>query len=131
MGFGYGMDGHEPREFHVKMLFLGRAHSPLHLPLITGYIQAVDIDVPIDLSPDIRVPAARRGLDVQGWFNRTLLILNGRPLTLESYEQSRSLTIAPDGQGLVLGADWYLRRFDRAGTQVWQQPVPGTAWAVN
>ena len=26
---------------------------------------------------------------------------------------------------------WWLRLFDRAGREVWQQPVPGIAWAVN
>ena len=31
----------------------------------------------------------------------------------------------------MLGTDWWLRLFDRAGRKVWQQPVPGVAWAVN
>ena len=31
----------------------------------------------------------------------------------------------------MLGAEWRLRLFDRAGREVWQQPVPGVAWAVN
>ncbi|WP_339137822.1 MAG: caspase family protein [Candidatus Electrothrix sp. GW3-4] len=57
--------------------------------------------------------------------------LNGKPLALEQYERSRSLAIAPDKQHFLLGADYRLRYFDRQGREVWQQPVPGTAWGVN
>ena len=56
--------------------------------------------------------------------------LNGKPLALDAYETARSLAIAPDGQRFVLGSDWSLRLFDRAGEEVWRQAVPGVVWAV-
>ena len=87
------------------------------------------------LGPDAPGLSAARtsapGLAIQGWQGGTSPSLNGRALTLDPYERSRSLAIAPDGQGVVLGTEWYLRRFDRKGKQVWEQPVPGAAWAVN
>jgi hypothetical protein len=44
---------------------------------------------------------------------------------------ARSLAIAPDAQSFVLGAEWSLRRFDKAGNQIWEKPVPSVAWGVN
>jgi hypothetical protein len=63
---------------------------------------------------------AAPGLDIKNWRDRTDPTLNGQPLQLEQYETSRSLTIAPDAQRFVLGAEWWLRLFDRAGRELWQ-----------
>lgn len=73
------------------------------------------------------------GLKVENWKNRTAPTLNGKPLTLDQYETSRSLAIAPDGKQFVLGTEWNLRLFDREGAQIWPTPVPvpGIVWAVN
>ncbi len=57
--------------------------------------------------------------------------LNGTPLNLMENEGSRSFAIAPDGESFVLGTEWYVRLFDRNGTQRWKVVVPSTAWAVN
>jgi hypothetical protein len=72
-----------------------------------------------------------KGLAVTAWEDHQKPQLNSRPLALEPYELSRSLAIAPDGKGFLLGADWSLRRFDGQGKEIWHQPVPGVAWAVN
>jgi WD40 repeat protein len=83
---------------------------------------------------DSALSAARTaalGLDIQNWRHRTDPTLNGQPLKLRQYEASRSLAIAINAERFVLGADWRLRLFDRAGREVWRQPVPGTTWAVN
>jgi WD40 repeat protein len=83
---------------------------------------------------DAALSAARTaapGLDIKNWGDRYDPTLNGQPLKLEQYERSRSLAIAPDAERFVLGTNWSLRLFDRAGRELWQQPVPGTAWAVN
>jgi len=71
------------------------------------------------------------GLRVTDWKSTTTPKLNGQPLTLDQYERSRSLAIAPDGGSFLLGTEWYLRLFDREGREKWQVPVPGSAWAVN
>ena len=71
-----------------------------------------------------------KGLEITG-VNTSEPKLNGQPLKLEPYETARSLAIAPDQQTFLLGADWWLRLFDRKGNQKWKMPVPGVAWAVN
>ena len=57
--------------------------------------------------------------------------LNCTPLALRQYETSRALAIAPDQQTFLLGTEWYLRLFDRTGTERWKVTVPGVTWAVN
>jgi hypothetical protein len=82
---------------------------------------------------DTALSAARTaapGLDIKNWQNRTDPTLNGQPLKLRQYESSRSLAIA-HAERFVLGTEWRLRLFDRAGRELWQQPVPGVTWAVN
>ncbi len=70
-------------------------------------------------------------LEILDWFHSEYPQFNGIPLELESYETCRSLAIAPDGSGFVLGTDWYLRVYDSEGEESWTVPVPGAAWAVN
>lgn len=71
------------------------------------------------------------GLKVSDWENKPGPKLNGKGLPLKPHETSRALAIAPDGQSLLLGTAWYLRRFDRMGQSVWQTQVPDTVWGVN
>lgn len=49
----------------------------------------------------------------------------------EPYESSQSLAIAPDAAHFALGTDFYVRLYDRSGTQRWQVAAPENAWAVN
>ncbi|MEI7673109.1 MAG: caspase family protein, partial [Deltaproteobacteria bacterium] len=70
-------------------------------------------------------------LPISGWKNTTAPKLNNVPLKIEPYETSRSLAIAPGGSSFILGTEWYLRRFDRQGKQIWAVPAPGAVWAVN
>lgn len=81
-----------------------------------------------DLQPP-RIEAT--AMKFEDWKDATTPKLNGKALTLQSYEISRSLTIAPDGQRFVLGTEWWLRLFDREGREQWQRPVPGAVWGVN
>lgn len=71
------------------------------------------------------------GIDVKDWTSSTRPTLNGQALGLSDNERSRSLAFSPDGQGFVLGAEWFLRRFDRVGRELWRIEAPGTVWAVN
>lgn len=76
-------------------------------------------------------PPDTHSLTITGWKNTYSPKLNQQPLPLDNYERSRSLAIAPDQQGFLLGTEWYLRYFNAQGQQQWQKPVPGTAWGVN
>ncbi|CAG0998338.1 partial putative serine/threonine-protein kinase PkwA, partial [Rhodocyclaceae bacterium] len=71
------------------------------------------------------------GLQIKNWEDAPSPSVNGRPLKLKKYEESRSLAVAADGRHFVLGAEWSLRLYDRDGKELWQQAVPGTVWAVN
>lgn len=71
------------------------------------------------------------GLEVSNWQNTTAPKLNGTPLKLEQHEISRSLALLPQGEGFALGTDWYLRLFNRDGSQRWEQDPPDVVWAVN
>jgi len=71
------------------------------------------------------------GIDVQNWRSSTRPTLNGQALRLSDNERSRSLAFAPDGQSFVLGTEWFLRRFDRVGRELWRIEAPGAAWGVN
>ncbi len=70
-------------------------------------------------------------MNIADWVYNSSPKLNGKPLELKQYERSRSLSIAPDRNAFLLGADWHIRLFDREGNQKWEVPVPGTAWGVN
>jgi WD40 repeat protein/uncharacterized caspase-like protein len=71
------------------------------------------------------------GISLAHWRNDRPPELNGRPLTLELDETSRSAAITPDGQRVALGANWSVYLFDRSGEQIWRAVAPGAAWAVN
>jgi len=71
------------------------------------------------------------GLTVIDWEDTPVPRLNNAPLRLDAYETSRSLAIFPDETGIVLGAEWYLRAFDRNGNELWKQAAPGVVWNVN
>ena len=75
-------------------------------------------------------PADTTGLPLRDWRNNLAPKLAGKPLRLEKNETSRSLVIAPDRRSLVLGTDWYLRRFSAGGEEIWSIPLPAAAWAV-
>jgi len=68
---------------------------------------------------------------LRDWHNALRPNWDGKPLALRPGETSRSAALAPDGQRLVLGTDWYLRAFTVNGAQAWEKRVAGAAWAVN
>lgn len=106
--FSYEQRGKLPSRFDVRERTLGQGRSGLEPPIIDK-IEGLEITDVGSYSPKQK----------------------GTPLALEPYEQSRSLAIAPDGQSFVLGTEWYLRRFDRSGKEIWEVAAPGVAWAVN
>jgi WD40 repeat protein len=83
-------------------------------------------------------PPRINGLAITGWkfdhsqkVNDVRLALNGVKLALSTYERPCSLAIAPDAQSFLLGAEFYLRLFDRGGKMLWGAAIPAEAWSVN
>ncbi len=71
------------------------------------------------------------GFDLTDWKNAYTPKLNRVPLKLDEYERSQCLALAPDGQSVVIGTNWYLRCFDKIGQKLWQVPAPDEVWGVN
>ena len=109
--FGYEKWGKRPARFSVTEARLEVS------PLSDASLQGAVTEAP--------------GLEVTDWKNSRSPKLNGEPLTLKARETSRSLAIAPDRQRFLLGTEWSLRLFDRAGDELWRKSTPGVTWAVN
>jgi WD40 repeat protein len=111
----------------VDFAFEPRAGSPARIDvterrLDTAPAVATGLAAPVTSAP---------GLDLRDWYNGLAPTLNGQPLTLQQYEISYAVAIAPDRQSFIVGAQWYLRRFDTQGKEIWRIPAPETTWAVN
>jgi WD40 repeat protein len=76
-------------------------------------------------------PPRINGLAITDWKYSDAPKLNGVNLPLNQHEKSRSLAIAPDAQSFLLGADFYLRLFDRSGKQQWRAAIPDLTLSVN
>jgi WD40 repeat protein len=76
-------------------------------------------------------PPTTAGLAITDWQNSYAPKLNGQTLKLQQYEISRSLAIAPDQSRFLLGAEFWLRLFDRQGKELWVIAIPSSAWSVN
>jgi WD40 repeat protein len=107
--FGYEVWGKAPARFDLARL-------------------ALTLDPPADGQTR---PPEQATLKVEGWEDTYRPTLDGAPLALESYENSRSLAIAPDGRRFVLGTEWSLRAFAADGTPRWTQPAPAIVRATN
>ncbi len=108
VAFGFEVFGRRPAWFSVSDRRLTEGPGPSEL-----------------LAPDTQ------SLPVADWHDSLAPKLNGKPLSLRSYETAYSLGIAPDRQSFLLGTQWNMRRFQAAGVQSWEHPVPDTAWAIN
>ncbi|MDO9713454.1 caspase family protein [Paracraurococcus lichenis] len=106
--FGFLKGGRERVQFHVARLAL-TSPSPLN----------------------VAAPPRLRGLPIAGGRDNSHPTLGGKPLPLDPFEVARSLALHPVGDRFVLGTHFALRAFDRDGTQLWRQSVPGTTEAVN
>jgi hypothetical protein len=107
--FGFERFGKSPLRFDLRALKLSR-------------------DPPAD--NQTMVPR-QAGLAIDGWAGGLSPTLEGKPIKLDAYETSRSLSVHPDGGKFVLGTDWNLHAFDAQGRLLWRSQVPSAAWAVN
>jgi WD40 repeat protein len=81
--------------------------------------------------PDDLFPAETTGLPIEGWVNTLRPTLAGVPIRLDTNERSQSLAIAREKDRFVLGSDYYLRVFDRAGGLLRRKQAPGVFWGMN
>ncbi|MFZ2105043.1 MAG: caspase family protein, partial [Roseiarcus sp.] len=102
-----------------------REASPVLFDLLAGSLG----DSPS--RPAALKPPSIVGLPTSDWQDNEAPKFRGAPIALEQHETSESLAIRPDQQGFVLGTDYWLRTFDVAGKQRWEQPGPGIAWGVD
>ncbi|MFZ4790394.1 MAG: caspase family protein [Candidatus Competibacteraceae bacterium] len=70
-------------------------------------------------------------LPVDKWQNTMTPVFKKSPITLGRNETSRSLAIAADHSGFVLGTDHYIRWFDAQGAELVKMDVPASAAGVN
>jgi WD40 repeat protein len=107
------------------------SRDPRHTYRFALSQRQIDVDPGADVSLLASVTEAP-GLSVTNWKDSTAPAVNGTPIKLEPYERSRSLALVRATEHFVLGADWWLRLFDRNGHEVWPaRPGPGTGWHVN
>jgi WD40 repeat protein len=116
-GFRVSADG-----LRVRFGFESDGRSPVVFDLVQqAYVKdEAGLIVPRHSAP---------GMEPSNWKNYKNPSLNGQSLKLSNFETSRSVVAAADG--IILGADWNLRRFDRNGKELWSRPTPGTNWGLN
>lgn len=107
--FGLGVEGLEPWLFDMATLRFADSPEP-----------------PGDLKP-----ANVTKLAVENWNSADNPTVSGAPLELDANETSRALAIEEDGESLVLGTNWSLRRYTKKGTPLWSHAVPAIPWGLN
>jgi WD40 repeat protein len=110
----------------IQCAYESRGKSPFRFYLLKRQVE---------LTPDkdnlLATPIIfNKELRITDWDKTNTPKLNGNPLNLKQHEFSRSLTIASNQEVFLLGTEWYLRLFDRDGSEKWTMPV-SIAWAVN
>jgi WD40 repeat protein len=71
------------------------------------------------------------GVEVLGWQNDFKPTVNGNTPDLDDYEMARAYAISPNGQSVVFGTEWAVRRVDLQAKEIWSEKLPAVAWAVN
>lgn len=106
--FSYERDDKSPAAFSVKnrSLIINPGPLPLFYPDVTS-------------------------LAIKNWHNSYNPTLNNHQLNLDPREMSRVIAIAPDKRSFILGSEWWLRRYDSAGNEVWKTHAHAGTEAVN
>jgi hypothetical protein len=116
--FAFESGGGAPARFAVRTRRLDRDPTP-----------SGDLSPPLHEAPGVEVRDWEN--DLKDWGTRRHPTLDGRPLPLLDHETSVSLALVPGGDGLVLGTNWRVVRYDRQGRPVWSRRVPAEALAVH
>lgn len=77
------------------------------------------------------LPAKTTGLDIADWRGSNSPMLSGKRLTLDEFEYSNAVSVAPDNSSFLMGTRFFLRRFRSDGSLIWTGNTPGETWAVN
>lgn len=86
----------------------------------------------IDTEPNpLLLGPVTTGIRIDQWYDNEHPVLDGHVWKLTAHETFRSLAISPNKDSFVFGTDFFLRKFDRQGGQIWRPFVPGVAWGVN
>ncbi|MCZ6801364.1 MAG: hypothetical protein O7F12_12840, partial [Nitrospirae bacterium] len=109
--FAYTQFGKQPAQFSIETRVLSFPNIP-----------TIPLHPPLQNSQEISVGE---------WLNTTTPTFNGKSLSWDNGEVSRSVAISPDHQFVVLGTSWNLRLYDQKGRQAWQTAIPDNAWGVN
>jgi len=107
--FGYEYGGKSPARFSIAERSLDTT------PVGTGGLNAPIVE----------------GLAITDWNSTRDPKLNGKSLPVVTHEMSRSLAIAPDGSGFLLGTEWHLYYFTPDGKVQWSAEGAGAATDVN
>lgn len=68
---------------------------------------------------------------VENWKNTTSPKIEGNLLPMKQGEISRSLAINRNDGSFVLGTEWFVRRYAKNGTPIWDQRIAAPAWSIN
>ncbi|MBF0562031.1 MAG: hypothetical protein HQL37_08420 [Alphaproteobacteria bacterium] len=117
--FTVSADGH-------RLGFALRTHGALFTPAEPRLL----LDPPPD-STLVAPQATGPGIKISDWQDhRRHPSINGHVLPFDTDERQVSLAVGKSHHVLI-GTTRHLRLFDDKGASIWQQPVPGTPWAVN
>ncbi len=97
--------------------------------VLFDFSTATIVDAPI-APTDLAAPRID-GLEIKDWKNSIKPTFVGRAIALLPYEGARSLATRADNSGFALGSDLFLRAFDAAGKQRWEELAPGAAMGVS
>jgi hypothetical protein len=109
----------------------------IELPAERGSGRHIVFDLPsrtLELregGPDMTAPQLEsRGLSITDWRGSSAPRVNGRPIRLEPAETARSAAIAPGGEAVAIGTDFFVRYLSPTN-QIWRQVADAPVWAVN
>ncbi len=74
----------------------------------------------------------KSGVRVSNWKDTYSPKINGNKISfLKQYERCRSTDISPNGNKIILGADFNIYCANTKGNKLWKAPIQVAAWAVN
>ena len=102
-------------------------HSVMHFSLTTRLLEAGE--APSGATPAHPITDSQK-LDVRDWAWSYAPTLNGKPLAMRVHDQSLSLTLLNNDEGVLLGTSWQLIRYDPQGKALWTHEIFGNVRGV-
>lgn len=76
-------------------------------------------------------PIQNESSNVENWKNTTSPQIDGNLIPMKQGEISRSLAINQNDGSFVLGTEWFVRRYAKNGSPLWEQRIAAPAWSIN